>query len=183
MSGLRPWTVKTRRKIADGRVFEAYEVLSQSPYDQSLHPFYLLRAGDWVNVIPLTADERVILVRQWRHGSRSFTLEVPGGLVEGGRDPLAAAREELVEETGHRASTWESLGQVNPNPALFDNRLHTFMATDLSRVGPVTITETERTEVELVSLAEVPDLIRRGVIDHALVVSAFALLFVRRGLG
>lgn len=183
MSELRPWTVKTKRKIADCRVFEAYEVLSQSPYDQGLHPFYLLRSGDWVNVIPLTADERVVLVRQWRHGSRSFTLEVPGGLVEAGLDPLAAAREELVEETGRRAGTWESLGRVNPNPALFDNRLHTFLATDLSHVGPVTITETERTEVELVPLAEVPDLIRRGVIDHALVVSAFALLFVRRGLG
>ncbi|MBU0513464.1 MAG: NUDIX hydrolase [Proteobacteria bacterium] len=183
MSGLRPWTVKNKRKVADCKVFEAYEVLSQSPYDQSLHPFYLLHTGDWVNVIPLTGDERVVLVRQWRHGSRQFTLEVPGGLVEGGLEPLAAAQEELIEETGRRAATWESLGHVNPNPALFDNRLHTFLATDLCRVGSVTVTDTERTEVELVPLAEVPELIRRGVIDHALVVSAFALLFVRRGPG
>jgi 8-oxo-dGTP pyrophosphatase MutT (NUDIX family) len=182
MTRLKPWTVTERRQVADCQVFKVFQEVNRSPYDGTEHPFHLLDSSDWVNVVPLTDDRRVVMVRQWRHGSRSFTLEVPGGLVENDADPLVAAKEELVEETGHQAAAWELLGRVNPNPALFPNRLYTFLATGLTRVGDLVVTPTERTEVEMVPLADVPDLVRQGVIDHALVVSAFALLFIEQGL-
>ncbi len=182
MTRLKAWTVTERTKVADGSVFEMQREISRSPYDGTVHDFYVLDSPDWVNVVPLTDDRKVVMVRQWRHGSKGFTLEVPGGLVENGLEPLAAAQGELVEETGRRAAAWDLLGQVNPNPALFPNRLHTFLATDLSLVQDVVVTPTERTEVELVPLVEVPGLIRQGAIDHALVICAFALLFIQQGL-
>jgi ADP-ribose pyrophosphatase len=182
MSRLKAWTVTDRQKVADGLVFEMQREVSQSPYDGSVHDFYVLDSPDWVNVVPLTDDRRVVMVRQWRHGSKGFSLEVPGGLVDHGLDPLAAAQGELVEETGHQAAAWDLLGRVNPNPALFPNRLSTYLATGLTLVRDIVVTPTERTEVELVPLVEVPGLIKRGVIDHALVICAFALLFVEQGL-
>jgi ADP-ribose pyrophosphatase len=182
MKRLEAWTVIDRQEVADCLVFKVERESTRSPYDGSVHDFYVLPSPDWVNVVPLTDDGQVVMVRQWRHGSKEFTLEVPGGLVDDGRDPLAAGRGELIEETGYQAAAWERLGRINPNPALFPNRLYTFLATGLTRVGEVEFTPTERTEVELVPLARVPDLIRQGVIDHALVICAFALLFLEQGL-
>jgi ADP-ribose pyrophosphatase len=182
MDRLMAWTVIERQEVADCRVFKVERETCRSPYDGSVHDFYVLPGPDWVNVVPLTDDGQVVMVRQWRYGSRDFTLEVPGGLVDSGAEPLAAAQAELVEETGHRAAAWERLGRINPNPALFPNRLHTWLATGLTRVGELVVTPTERTEVELVPLTRVPELIKQGVIDHALVICAFALLFLQQGL-
>lgn len=134
----------------------------------------VLRAPDWVNVIPLLADGRVIMVRQWRFGISEPTLEIPGGVVED-ESRRAAAERELIEETGYRAASWEHLGEVTPNPALLDNRCATWLATNLTRIGDPVGDGEEEIEVDLVPLAEVPDLIRTGAIHHALVVAAFHL--------
>ena len=93
----------------------------------------MLRAPDWVNVIPLLAGGEVVLVRQWRYGTAAPTLEIPGGMVEAESEREAAERE-LLEETGYRARSWRRLGEVHPNPAFLTNRCGTWLATDLERV-------------------------------------------------
>jgi 8-oxo-dGTP pyrophosphatase MutT (NUDIX family) len=112
------------------------------------------------------------MVRQYRHGSREITLEIPGGIVDPGETPAEAAARELLEETGYRAERVEAIGSVNPNPALFENRCHTFLASGAVRVAEIQNTQLEETSVELVPMVEIPDQLRRGRIDHALVVAA-----------
>lgn len=135
----------------------------------------VLASPDWVNVVPLLADGRVVMVRQWRFGVAAPTLEIPGGVVEESSWRDAAARE-LEEETGYRAAELRQLGEVSPNPAVFANRCGTFLATGLARVGRPQQDVDEDLTVELVPLADVPRLIRSGEIHHALVIAAFYLL-------
>jgi 8-oxo-dGTP pyrophosphatase MutT (NUDIX family) len=112
------------------------------------------------------------MVRQYRHGSREVTLEIPGGIVDPGEDPAEAAARELIEETGYRAAGVRPLGSLNPNPALFGNRVYTFLAENVERVGEVMNGPLEETVVELVPAGELAERVRRGEIDHALVVAA-----------
>jgi len=134
----------------------------------------VLSAPDWVNVIPLLPDGRVLLVRQWRFGLSAPTLEIPGGMVEG-EDPRQAAARELLEETGYRATSWECLGELHPNPAFIANRILTYLATDLTRVGEPEGDGEEEITVETASLEDIPGLIAAGEITHSLVVAAFYL--------
>ncbi|MEE9278932.1 MAG: NUDIX hydrolase, partial [Myxococcota bacterium] len=136
------------------------------------HSFYRIDADDWVNIVPLTAAGEIVMIRQFRHGSREVTLEIPGGIVEPGETPLAAALRELREETGYAAETAEPTGMVNPNPALFGNRVYSFVAHEVRRVGEIANDGTEETAVELVSRAELQRLLVEGRITHALVVAA-----------
>lgn len=137
----------------------------------------VLGAPDWVNVIPLLEDGRVVMVRQWRFGIAAPTLEIPGGIVEED-DPAAAALRELREETGYRAGRVVPLGEVSPNPAILTNRCRTYLATELVQVGAPQADVDEELTVELVPLAEVPARVRGGEIHHALVVAAFHLLAI-----
>ena len=145
--------------------------MARSPTSGAEHDFFCIESASWVNVIPVTEDERVVMVRQFRHGSQSLTLEIPGGMVDPGEAPAAAALRELREETGYAASRVIAVGDVNPNPALFGNRLHTFVAPGAVRVGEVMNHGAEETGVELVPLAGIPALVRAGAIDHALVLA------------
>ncbi len=125
----------------------------------------------WVNIVPVTSDRQIICIRQFRHGTNSITLEIPGGLVDPGEDPASAAARECLEETGYQVDAVESLGTLSPNPALFPNTLYTYMATGATQRAPIANTEREHTEVELVPIDQLPGLLTSGEIDHALVVA------------
>lgn len=135
-------------------------------------------SGDWVHVVPVLDDGRILLIRQWRYGSESFHLELPGGIVEEG-DPEGAGRRELAEETGYEATgPLELLGVVDPNPAIQSNRLHVYRATSLRRLAPEERPEgDEDEEIELVPVAPeaVPGMVERGEICHALALSTLYL--------
>ncbi len=145
--------------------------------------FSLIEAVDWVNVIALTpsknGDERVVLIRQFRIGSASVCLEIPGGMVDPGETPAEAAARELAEETGYTAPDWEQLGNLSPNPAIQTNRLYTFLARNAVQTGAPRLEGSEVIETETAKLAECHAAIRDGRIDHALVVAAFAHLAFR----
>lgn len=138
----------------------------------------VLVAPDWVNVVAITAADEVLFVRQWRFGLGSWTLEIPGGLVDPGEAPEHAAARELLEETGYRATSWTLLGVVHPNPAIFTNTCPTYLAQGLERLGDPLGDGEEEIEVVLMPRRDVAGAIRRGAITHALVVAAFQLLEV-----
>ena len=145
------------------------EVTAISPKTSNAHDFFVLDTVDWVNVLPITADQEVVFVRQYRHGSDASSLEIPGGMVDPGEAPIVSAARECLEESGFRASHLTSLGVLNPNPAVFNNQLHTFVAENVVIEGDIQNTATEQTEVVLVPKAELTSYLLDGRIDHALV--------------
>ena len=167
----KPWRVVADEHLQHCKVFDVHRTTTESPTTGASHPFYRIESAEWVNVVPLTACQDLVMVRQFRQGSRSVTLEVPGGLVDPGESPVEAAARELLEETGYRARRLESLGSINPNPALFANRVHMFVAIDCESVAPIQNESTEETAVELLPLADLPSTLGAGGIDHALVVA------------
>jgi ADP-ribose pyrophosphatase len=164
-----------------GRIFSLHQRRLRSPATGREHPFDIVEAPAWVNVVALTAGDRVVLIRQYRAGTRSVTTEIPGGTVDKGESPREAAKRELLEETGYTSDEWTEIGRVEPNPAFQTNTTYTFLARHARRTSEQHFDETELIEVDERPLADIPGLIRQRVITHALVVCAFFHLFVTTG--
>jgi 8-oxo-dGTP pyrophosphatase MutT (NUDIX family) len=171
-NGPKPWRVLDEEHLQHCKVFDVHRATMESPQTGDRHPFYRIESPAWVNVVALTPDETLVMVRQFRQGSRLVTLEIPGGIVDPGETPAEAAARELLEETGYRAGRLESLGSINPNPALFGNRCHFELALDCTPEAEIQNSATEETALALLPLSELHDTLRAGGIDHALVVAA-----------
>lgn len=148
-------------------------------FDRLVHPpsgrqleRLVLEAPDWCNVVATTAAGRFVLVRQYRFGSRSLTLEVPGGMVDRGETPEQGARRELLEECGYAAARWSYLGAVQANPAIHDNLLHMFLAEGAQPVAAQQPDEGEDIQVVELTPDELRALVASGEIRHSLVLCA-----------
>jgi len=174
----KPWKIISSIRDKSYRVFSLRTDRAISPRTGKEHDFFILESSSWVNVIPLTPEQDVVLVRQYRHGTRDVTLEIPGGLVEKSDTPEQAARRELFEETGYRPSETCSLGAVHPNPAIQSNECYTFLAKDVFVDGEQQQDEREDIEVLLRPLSAIQQLIRDREITHSLVLAAFYRFFM-----
>lgn len=180
------WDVLRSEIIYRCRIFSLRRDHSRSPRTGESHDFHVLECADWVNVVPLTADRHVVMVRQFRHGIRDLTLEVPAGLIDAADpSPAVAALRELREETGCVSPRIVPLGVVHPNPAMLNNRCHMFAAYDVEKVGAPEWDSTEELAMETVPIDRIPELIGDGTISNALTVVAFHLfdLVQRRSPG
>jgi ADP-ribose pyrophosphatase len=170
------WQLLTSEIVYRCAIFSLRRDHSRSPRTGQSHDFHVLESVDWVNVVPVTADRQVVMVRQFRHGIRDVTLEVPAGLVDDtDASPAAAAARELREETGCISSRIVPLGVVHPNPALMNNRCHLFAAYDVAHAGAPQWDHTEELAIERVPIDRIAELIRNGAVSNALTVVAFHL--------
>jgi len=181
MMRAKPWHELSRETLLECRVFSVERSIAESPVDASQHDYFRVRNVPWVQIIPVTANNEIVMVRQYRHGSSSLVLEVPGGQVDLGEDPAAAAMRECFEETGYRAARVHAMASINPNPAIHTALLHSFYAHGVELVGEVQNSATEITEVVLVPVDSLAELLRSDAIDHALVVATLWRYLHERG--
>lgn len=179
---IEPWSVVEENKEYSTPIFNLLRRKMKLEIDQGTMQgtFYALDAPAWINVIALTQAEEVILVEQYRYGTERPTLEIPGGMVDDGEQPLKAAKRELLEETGYRSKSWESLGRVSANPAIMTNYTHLYVAKNCEFVGSANPDCHERIIVHKKSLDEFLKLVRNGTIHHAIVLAAVARFLLDR---
>ena len=152
----------------DLRIFRVrFDELRNPRNDFSLKAV-VLEANDWVDVVAVTPEKKIIVVDQYRFGRRRVATEIPAGMIESGEDPKIAGQRELLEETGYSTETWKSLGWVEPNPAFLNNRCYQFLALDARKTHEPTLDKGEAIQVRELTLQELKEEIRRGKIRNSL---------------
>jgi len=181
---IKPWKIVRTAPVGDFRIFKIRSDTSVSPRTGQEHDFYVLESVHWVNIIALTPDQKLVMVEQYRHGSHTIELEVPGGMMDPeDAGPVATAVRELREETGYVGENARLLGQVQSNPAILNNLTYTVLIENCRLKESVEFDHAEDLETRLVPLAEVPQLVADGKIGHSLVVVAlYHLDLWQRGL-
>jgi len=166
------WIRGPERTLATTRVFAVRAVAFRHEGRGVDREFAVIAAPDWVNVLALTPDDRLVLVRQFRFGSNEFSLEIPGGVIEAGEDPVAAGLRELREETGYTGLRARLLASVRPNPAIMNNWTHFVLVEDALKTHHLDLDQDEEIEVSSAPAEEVLAWARAGRITHSLVVAA-----------
>ena len=171
---IKKWKKLKSNIVTENRIFSLNEHICLSPKNNKEYNFFVLDTLDWVNIIPVTSDSKVIMIKQFRHGNEEITLEIPGGMMDNSdTDAQEAALREMVEETGYSSDEIFKLGKCSPNPAIFNNYLNVFVAKNVEKKYAQNLEGTEDIEVVKIDLNEIPEYIHSGKINHALVIAAF----------
>lgn len=169
------WKKLGARPVATTRIFSVHSVDFHHPAHPAPRDFFLIDAPDWVNVLALTPQHELVLVRQFRFGTNALSLEFPGGVMDSGETPLVTAARELQEETGFTGTAVRLLGSVHPNPAMQTNRCHLVLIEGATPTAEPCWDRDEEFEILTVPVDEVYELAYRGEITHALVLDALLL--------
>jgi len=168
---LKPWDKISSQPLADYRVFRVRSDKSISPRTRQAHDFFVIDSVNWVNVVATTSDNHLVMIEQFRHGSGTVELEIPGGMIDPeDSSPEVAAARELREETGYEGHNPRIIGRIFPNPAIMSNSCFTILLENCRCVHPVEFDHGEDLITRLVPIPEIPDLVAAGKIQHSLVV-------------
>lgn len=181
---VKHWPVVSTRPMANYRIFSLRADLKINPRTGDRHDFFVIECPDWVNVVAITPDSRLVMVEQFRHGTNTVELEIPGGMMDPHEsDPVAAGLRELREETGFEGSGARLIGRIFPNPAIQSNTCHTLLVEDCQLRHSTEFDQTEDIHIRLVPVDAIPELLSSGRIRHSLVMVALSHYFMQRGAG
>jgi len=169
----RPWKKVSTKQLGDFRIFKLRSDTFISPRTEKEHDFFVLESVNWVNIIALTPDQKLVMVEQYRFGSNTVELEIPGGMMDPDEtDPVATAVRELREETGYEGENPRLLGRIHANPAILNNVCYTILIENCRLKHNVDFDQGEDLATRLLPLAEVTRLVAEEKIGHSLVVVA-----------
>ena len=181
-----PWKTLRQKALLDKDFLKLFEKEMEETATGRKSIFYTLHSKDWCNITPVTEEGRIVMIRQYRFGTDSYTLEIPGGIVDPeDPDPKDGALRELFEETGYRAADQARclpLGSVQPNPAILNNLAHSYIVGPVRRVSNPELDEHEAIETLEIAPEEIPARIASGEIRHALTIAnLFAIVMLGEG--
>ena len=171
---IKPWEKIESKPVGDFRIFTIRSDRKISPRTKQTHDFFVIDCVNWVNVIAVTAKQELVMVEQYRHGSNTIELEIPGGMMDAqDKVPIVTGVRELREETGYEGEKALVIGEVFPNPAIMSNVCYTVLVENCAYRHEVQFDHGEDLVTRLVPVAEIPGLVAAGKIKHSLVVAAF----------
>jgi 8-oxo-dGTP pyrophosphatase MutT (NUDIX family) len=171
---LKRWNLIESRKGPNLKLFKVRWDLVENPRTKQILKRLVLETEDWVNIVPISTTNQVVLVEQFRFGIGKMTCEIPGGLIDDGEDSKTAAIRELEEETGFTGGEWIYLGTVDPNPAFHTNRCHHWLALGVKKTKEPVLDPGEDIRVSTKSFSEIRESISSGKIGHVLALSALS---------
>jgi 8-oxo-dGTP pyrophosphatase MutT (NUDIX family) len=178
---IRDWEIVSRELIEDFKIFQIEKKRARSPRTGIVSEVQAIQFPDWVLTLAITGDEKVVMVRQYRHGIERVCLELPGGLVDPADDsPQLSARRELLEETGYRADEIVLIGECFPQPAILSNRCFFYLAQNATEALPQHLDAGEDIEIVEIPLKQIPARIENKEIDHGMVLLAFSFLWMKQ---
>ena len=170
---IKPWTQINSTPLGNFRIFTLRSDQKISPRTGEAHEFFVLDCVDWVNVVAVTPDHQLVMVEQYRHGSNTVELEIPGGIMDTqDGSPVNTGIRELREETGYEGTNARLIGEIFSNPAILTNRTFTVLLENCTLRHDVQWDGGEDLMTRLVPISEIPLLIKAGKIRHSLVVVA-----------
>lgn len=175
---IQKWDTISKSELGDFKIFRAELIRRKHPLRNKESDFVILNSNNWANVVPVTKDNKILLIEQYRQGSDSITIEIPGGLVEIDELPIDAAKRECIEETGFSSS--ENLiliGECLPNPAFLNNHCYSYAWFGLEKLYDQNLDENEDIRVVKADYETVKEMIRTGKINHSIIVTALHYFF------
>lgn len=181
---IRSWTIlESNQEISVGP-FNIKKNRCLSPRTGKEHDFYVFDSSSWVNIIPITEEDKIVMVRQYRHGCNCILLEVPGGLVDKeDKDPAETAKRELLEETGYISEDITHISTVHPQPAFINNQGMTFVAKRARKISLQKLDDAEDIEVVLMEQGKIEEMLLNGDLRHGQTVMALSLYVLMKKEG
>ena len=170
---IQPWRKILTKPLGDYHIFSLRLDQKVSPRTGESHDFFIIDCVNWVNVVAITPDKQLVMLEQYRHGSNTVELEVPGGVMDAADvSPLATGVRELREETGYEGDNARIIGEVFSNPAILTNTTYTVLVENCIPKHSTELDSGEDLVTRLVPISDIPGLVATGKIRHSLVVVA-----------
>ncbi len=160
---IQPWLKISSRQIGDFRIFRIRSDRKVSPRTGHEHDFFVIDSVNWVNVIAVTTARELVMIEQYRHGTNTIELEIPGGMIDAQDDsPIAAGQRELREETGYEAPEWHPVGRSVVDANRGAGTAHLFVALEAVPRQPAQADDLEEQELLLLTRPELEQALDRG---------------------
>lgn len=173
------WKIVSSSYVFKDQWFQARADKCIMPDGRIMEPYYVLEMPSWTNMVIITKDEKIVLVRQYRHAKGSTTLELPGGILEPNESPEASAIREMREETGYVSTEIEFLYKVSPNPALHNNTAYFFLARNAEKLAETSFDDFEDLRIETYTKEELKQLLISGGLQHGVQLGAIYQAMLR----